>query len=210
MPIGVPKVFFLLPEDQDDSDSDSDPDSWVDVYDRLYRERLLFLGQEAEPEVSNHIMGLMVVLSLADPIREFFLFINCPGGGVISGIGIFDTIQAVPQDVHTVCMGLAASVASFILVGGSETKRIAYPHSRVMMHQPASSFFELPLGEFIVDSDELLKIRETMVGVYVQRTGKPFWTISEDMERDVFLSPEEAQTHGIVDLIGFPNLSWNC
>nr|YP_009895515.1 ATP-dependent protease subunit [Diptychocarpus strictus]QKK41975.1 ATP-dependent protease subunit [Diptychocarpus strictus] len=208
MPIGVPKVLFVLPQDDNEEDSQPEPASWVDVYNRLYRERFLFLGQEAEPEPSNQVMGLMISLTIEDPTRELFLFINSPGGGVISGLGIFDTMQMVPQDVHTVCIGLAASVASFILVGGSKPKRIAYPHSRVMIHQPASSFFESPLGEFIVDSDELLKIREMMGDVYEELTGTPLWALSEDMERDVFLSPKEAQTHGIVDRVGFPDFSF--
>nr|YP_009898258.1 ATP-dependent protease subunit [Litwinowia tenuissima]QKK45066.1 ATP-dependent protease subunit [Litwinowia tenuissima] len=216
MPIGVPKVFDLVTETKPEEERDSlSPDSWVDVYDRLYQERLLFLGKEADPETSNQVMGLFIALSLEDPIKQFFLFINSPGGALISGVGIFDTMRGLPQDVHTICVGLAASIASFILAGGSDYKRIAYPHSRVMIHQPASSFFESPLGEFIVESNELLRMREMLVRAYQCRTHQSFWAISEDMERDVFLSPKEAQTHGLVDLVGFatlfpkPNLNTN-
>nr|YP_010389101.1 clp protease proteolytic subunit [Cypripedium debile]UPQ44422.1 clp protease proteolytic subunit [Cypripedium debile] len=194
MPIGVPKVPFRLPGEEDAS--------WVDLYNRLHRERLLFLGQEVDSEISNQLVGLMVYLSIEDNTREQFLFINSPGGWVISGIAIFDAMQFVVPDVHTVCMGLAASMGSFILVGGEITKRLAFPHARVMIHQPASSFFEAPAGEFILEAEELLRLRETITKVYVQRTGKPFWVISEDMERDTFMSATEAQAHGILDLVG--------
>nr|UEN67086.1 clp protease proteolytic subunit [Sophora franchetiana] len=196
MPIGVPKVPFRSPGEEDAS--------WVDIYliNRLYRERLLFLGQEIDSEISNQLIGLMVYLSIEDDNQDLYLFINSPGGWVIPGIAIYDTMQFVQPDVQTVCMGLAASMGSFILAGGEITKRLAFPHAcRVMIHQPASSFYEAQTGEFILEAEELLKLRETITRVYVQRTGKPLWLVSEDMERDVFMSATEAQAHGIVDLV---------
>nr|YP_009735671.1 clp protease proteolytic subunit [Juglans microcarpa]YP_009913552.1 ATP-dependent Clp protease proteolytic subunit [Juglans major x Juglans regia]QBG39993.1 clp protease proteolytic subunit [Juglans microcarpa]QBG40082.1 clp protease proteolytic subunit [Juglans major]QLJ93418.1 ATP-dependent Clp protease proteolytic subunit [Juglans major x Juglans regia] len=193
MPIGVPKVPFRSPGEEDAS--------WVDV-NRLYRERLLFLGQEVDSEISNQLIGLMVYLSIEDDTKDLYLFINSPGGWVIPGVAIYDTMQFVAPDVQTICMGLAASMGSFILVGGEITKRLAFPHARrVMIHQPASSFYEAQTGEFIQEAEELLKLRETITRVYVQRTGKPLWVVSEDMERDVFMSATEAQAHGIVDLV---------
>nr|YP_010297222.1 clp protease proteolytic subunit [Begonia emeiensis]YP_010570624.1 clp protease proteolytic subunit [Begonia jinyunensis]YP_010744378.1 clp protease proteolytic subunit [Begonia cavaleriei]YP_010744466.1 clp protease proteolytic subunit [Begonia leprosa]YP_010744644.1 clp protease proteolytic subunit [Begonia grandis]YP_010744732.1 clp protease proteolytic subunit [Begonia umbraculifolia]YP_010744904.1 clp protease proteolytic subunit [Begonia smithiana]WLV27331.1 clp protease proteolytic len=193
MPIGVPQVPFRSPGEEDAS--------WVDVY-RLYRERLLFLGQEVDSEISNQLIGLMVYLSIEDDTKDLYLFINSPGGWVIPGVAIYDTMQFVRPDVQTICMGLGASMGSFILVGGEITKRLAFPHAwRVMIHQPASSFYEAQTGEFILEAEELLKLRESITRVYVQRTGKPLWVISEDMERDVFMSATEAQAHGIVDLV---------
>nr|YP_011015804.1 clp protease proteolytic subunit [Paraphlomis foliata]YP_011015891.1 clp protease proteolytic subunit [Paraphlomis hispida]WAS33929.1 clp protease proteolytic subunit [Paraphlomis foliata]WAS34016.1 clp protease proteolytic subunit [Paraphlomis hispida] len=198
MPIGVPKVPFRSPGEEDAS--------WVDV-NRLYRERLLFLGQEVDSEISNQLIGLMVYLSIEDDTKDLYLFINSPGGWVIPGVAIYDTMQFVRPEVHTICMGLAASMGSFILVGGEITKRLAFPHAdkpsiiRVMIHQPASSFYEAQTGEFILEAEELLKLRETLTRVYVQRTGKPLWVVSEDMERDVFMSATEAQAYGIVDLV---------
>nr|YP_010040443.1 clp protease proteolytic subunit [Sedum emarginatum]QOZ39825.1 clp protease proteolytic subunit [Sedum emarginatum] len=192
MPIGVPKVPFRSPGEEDAS--------WVDI-NRLYRERLLFLGQEVDNELSNQLIGLMVYLTIEDRNRELYVFINSPGGWVIPGIAVYDTMQFVPPDVHTICMGLAASMGSFVLVGGEITKRLAFPHARVMIHQPASSFYESQTGEFVLEAEELLNLRETITMVYVQRTGKSFWVISEDMERDVFMSATEAQAHGIVDLV---------
>nr|YP_010436631.1 ATP-dependent Clp protease proteolytic [Zizkaea tuerckheimii]UTA95847.1 ATP-dependent Clp protease proteolytic [Zizkaea tuerckheimii] len=196
MPIGVPKVPFRSPGEEDAV--------WVDV-NRLYRERLLFLGQEVDSEISNQLVGLMVYLSIEDGTKDLYLFINSPGGWVIPGIAIYDTMQFVSPDVHTICMGLAASMGSFILVGGEITKRLAFPHARVMIHQPASSFYEAQAGEFILEAEELLKLRETLTKVYVQRTGNPLWVVSEDMERDVFMSATEAQAHGIVDLVAVEN-----
>nr|YP_009154811.1 clp protease proteolytic subunit [Aster spathulifolius]YP_009371320.1 ATP-dependent Clp protease proteolytic subunit [Diplostephium pulchrum]YP_009371405.1 ATP-dependent Clp protease proteolytic subunit [Diplostephium jelskii]YP_009371490.1 ATP-dependent Clp protease proteolytic subunit [Diplostephium lechleri]YP_009371575.1 ATP-dependent Clp protease proteolytic subunit [Lagenophora cuchumatanica]YP_009371660.1 ATP-dependent Clp protease proteolytic subunit [Diplostephium juniperinum]YP_0 len=193
MPIGVPKVPFRSPGEEDAT--------WVDIYNRLYRERLLFLGQEVDSEISNQLIGLMIYLSMENDTQDLYLFINSPGGWVIPGVALYDTMQFVQPDVQTICMGSAASMGSFILVGGEITKRLAFPHARVMIHQPAGSFSEVATGEFILEVGELLKLRETLTRVYVQRTGKPFWVVSEDMERDIFMSATEAQAYGIVDLV---------
>nr|YP_010962913.1 clp protease proteolytic subunit [Senna reticulata]WNI02538.1 clp protease proteolytic subunit [Senna reticulata]WNI02708.1 clp protease proteolytic subunit [Senna alata] len=193
MPIGVPRVPFRIPGEEDAT--------WVDVYNRLYRERLFFLGQEVDSELSNQFVGLLIYFSLEDETKDFYLFINSPGGWVVPGIAIYDTMQFVQPDIQTICMGLAASMGSFLLAGGEITKRLAFPHARVMIHQPASSFYEAQTGEFILEAEELLKLRETITRVYVQRTGKPLWVVSEDLERDVFMSAAEAQAHGIIDRV---------
>nr|YP_009744711.1 clp protease proteolytic subunit [Prunus triloba]AXU40833.1 clp protease proteolytic subunit [Prunus pedunculata]QGZ08446.1 clp protease proteolytic subunit [Prunus tangutica]QIG86676.1 clp protease proteolytic subunit [Prunus triloba]UEC44476.1 ATP-dependent Clp protease proteolytic subunit [Prunus triloba]UNQ84906.1 clp protease proteolytic subunit [Prunus pedunculata] len=200
MPIGVPRVPFRSPGEEDAL--------WIDGYNfipinRLYRERLLFLGQGVDSEISNQLIGLMVYLSIEDDTKDLYLFINSPGGWVIPGVAIYDTMQFVRPDIQTICMGLAASMGSFILVGGEITKRLAFPHAwrQVMIHQPAAAFYEAQTGEFLLEAEELLKLRETLTRVYAQRTGKPLWVVSEDMERDVFMSAIEAQAHGIVDLV---------
>nr|QJF46931.1 clp protease proteolytic subunit [Centella asiatica] len=193
MPIGVPKVPFRSPGER--------YAHWVDIYNRLYRERLLFLGQPIDNEISNQLIGLIVYLSIENDTKDLYLFINSPGGWVIPGIAIYDTMQFVQPDVQTICMGLAASMGSFILAGGEITKRLAFPHARVMIHQPASYFYLTQVGEAVLEAEELLKLRETITRVYVQRTGKPLWVVSEDMERDVFMSATEAQAYGIVDLV---------
>nr|YP_010041994.1 ClpP [Cleome pallida]QPB46041.1 ClpP [Cleome pallida] len=192
MPIGVPRVLFFSP--------DGEELTWVDILINLiYRERLFFLNGIVDGELSNQLISLMIYLSLEEDNKDMYMFINSPGGWVISGMAIYDTMQSLPPDVQTICMGLAASIASFILVGGAITKRIAFPHARVMIHQPTSTFYLTQTGEFVVEAEELLKIRETIAGVYAQRTGKPMWVVSEDMERDAFMSATEAQAHGIVD-----------
>nr|YP_009914842.1 ClpP [Chuquiraga oblongifolia]YP_009914928.1 ClpP [Chuquiraga oppositifolia]YP_009945532.1 ClpP [Chuquiraga rotundifolia]QLF67553.1 ClpP [Chuquiraga oblongifolia]QLF67677.1 ClpP [Chuquiraga oppositifolia]QOE56083.1 ClpP [Chuquiraga rotundifolia] len=204
MPIGVPKVPFRLPGRK--------AASWIDIctvpkgynltlINRLYRERLLFLGQEVNFQISNQLIGLMLFLTMENDTEEVYLFINSPGGGVRSGMGIYDTMQFVQPEVRTVCLGLAASMGSLLLVGGEITKRLAFPHAWVMIHQPAGYFSEAQTAEFILEAEELLKIRETLTRVYVQRTGKPIWVVSEDMERDTFMSATEAQAYGIVDLV---------
>nr|WRW11042.1 ATP-dependent Clp protease proteolytic subunit 1 [Lathraea japonica] len=193
MPIGVPKVPLRIPGEESSI--------WVDVYNRLYSERLLFLGQGIDSDISNQLIGLMVYLSMEDESKDLYLFINSPGGWVIPGISLYDTMQFVRPEVHTICMGLAGSIGSFILVGGEITKRLAFPHAWVMIHQPASSFHMSQAGEFILEAEELLKLRETITKVYVQRTGKPLWVVSEDLERDVFMSATEAKAYGIIDLV---------
>nr|YP_010217117.1 clp protease proteolytic subunit [Euphorbia pekinensis]YP_010266586.1 clp protease proteolytic subunit [Euphorbia micractina]UBT68448.1 clp protease proteolytic subunit [Euphorbia pekinensis]UIE10816.1 clp protease proteolytic subunit [Euphorbia micractina] len=193
MPIGVPKVPFRHPGEDDSL--------WIDLYNRLYRERLLFLGQGIDSEISNQLIGLMVYLSIESETKDLYLFINSPGGWVIPGVAIYDTMQFVRPDVQTVCMGLAASMGSFILVGGKITKRLAFPHAWVMIHQPIAGFYEAQIAEFVLEAEELLKLREILTRIYAQRTGKPLWVVSEDMERDVFMSATEAQAHGIVDLV---------
>nr|YP_009679114.1 Clp protease proteolytic subunit [Teucrium mascatense]QDF64470.1 Clp protease proteolytic subunit [Teucrium mascatense] len=193
MPIGVPKVPFRSPGDEEAS--------WVDVFNRLYRSKITFFRPRSSERDLKSNYCLMVFLSIEDDTKDLYLFINSPGGAVIPGVGIYDTMQLVQPDVHTICLGLAASMGSFILVGGEITKRLAFPRARVMIHQPASSFYEAQTGEFILEAEELLKLRETLTGVYVQRTRKPLWVVSEDMERDVFMSATEAQAYGIVDLV---------
>nr|YP_009681160.1 clp protease proteolytic subunit [Sagittaria trifolia]QDG01499.1 clp protease proteolytic subunit [Sagittaria trifolia] len=193
MPVGVPKVPFRIPGDEEAT--------WVDL-NRLYRDRFLFLGQEVKDEIANQIVGLMTYLNIEDPTRDQFLFINSPGGYVLPGIGIYDSIQFVAPPVSTICIGVAASMASFILLGGEITRRIAFPHARVMMHQPASTFFKAKTGELIMDSDEIMDIRNMILRVYAQRTGKPAWVIAHDIERDLFMSATEAEYYGIVDLVG--------
>nr|YP_009555415.1 clp protease proteolytic subunit [Dendrolycopodium obscurum]AZU95269.1 clp protease proteolytic subunit [Dendrolycopodium obscurum] len=193
MPIGVPRVPFRLPGDEDSI--------WIDVYNRLYRERLLFLGQQVDDELANQLIGIMMYLNGEDDSRDMYLYINSPGGSVFAGISIYDAMQFVVPDVHTICMGLAASMGSFVLAGGEITKRIALPHARVMIHQPASSYYEGQVGEFIMEAEEVSKIRDCITKVYAQRTGKPFWVVSEDMERDVSTSAEEAKIYGVIDLV---------
>nr|YP_009927534.1 ATP-dependent Clp protease proteolytic subunit [Viola ulleungdoensis]YP_009996166.1 clp protease proteolytic subunit [Viola philippica]YP_010239483.1 clp protease proteolytic subunit [Corydalis bungeana]YP_010312573.1 ATP-dependent Clp protease proteolytic subunit 1 [Viola arcuata]YP_010318427.1 ATP-dependent Clp protease proteolytic subunit [Viola grypoceras]YP_010424980.1 clp protease proteolytic subunit [Viola acuminata]YP_010425062.1 clp protease proteolytic subunit [Viola chaerophyllo len=193
MPIGVPKVRFQLPG--------RGHKNWIDIYNRLYRERLLFLGQMVDSAISNQLIALMLYLSAESETKDLYLFINSPGGWVIPGMAIYDTMQYVRPDIQTVCMGLAASMGSIILVGGKITKRIAFPHARVMIHQPSAAYSEGQVAEFVLEAEELLKLREILTKVYAQRTGKPLWIVSEDMERDTFMSATEAQAHGIVDLV---------
>jgi ATP-dependent Clp protease, protease subunit len=193
MPVGVPKIAYRLPGDEQMQ--------WVDLYNRLYRERILFLGQSIQNEIANQIIGLMVFLNTDDVSETMYLYINSPGGAVLPGIAIYDTMQFVEPEVRTICMGVAASMASFVLTGGEISKRIALPHSRIMIHQPASAYFKDQAGELLLEAEELLRLRDCVTNIYAQRTGKPVWVISEDIERDVYMSATEAKSYGIVDLV---------
>jgi ATP-dependent Clp protease, protease subunit len=148
MPVGVPFVEYPLPSDSDDSeDSEGEQQQepeWVNLYNALYRERMLFLCQELEDTIANELIGLMLYLNGEDPDRAFFMFINSPGGSVTCGIGIYDIMRYLNSGITTICMGSAASMASFILAGGTSGRRIALPSSRIMIHQPeGGSRFDL-------------------------------------------------------------------
>uniref|UniRef100_A0A3B6MIA2 Endopeptidase Clp n=2 Tax=Triticinae TaxID=1648030 RepID=A0A3B6MIA2_WHEAT len=180
------------------------------TYTMLCIEKGHFFDQEIRCEITNHITGLMVYLSIEDGISDIFLFINSPGGWLISGMAIFDTMQTVTPDIYTICLGIAASTASFILLGGEPTKRIAFPHARIMLHQPASAYYRARTPEFLLEVEELHKVREMITRVYAVRTGKPFWVVSEDMERDVFMSADEAKAYGLVDIVGDEMIDKHC
>nr|P36387.1 RecName: Full=ATP-dependent Clp protease proteolytic subunit; AltName: Full=Endopeptidase Clp [Pinus contorta]AAA68094.1 ATP-dependent protease proteolytic subunit [Pinus contorta] len=201
MPVGVPKVPFRAPGDEDAT--------WVDLYNRLYRERLLFLAQDINNEIANQLMGLMVYLSAEDANKEIFSFINCPGGSVIPGVGLYRMMQAIVPDVNTICMGVAASMGSFILIGGEMPKRIALPHARVMIHQPASSYYDGSAADFHNESKHVTLVREYITECYIERTGQPEEVIQRDLNRDVFMSATEAQAYGIVDVVAEDPLIFN-
>nr|YP_010428407.1 clp protease proteolytic subunit [Dicranostigma leptopodum]USN94279.1 clp protease proteolytic subunit [Dicranostigma leptopodum] len=194
MPVGVPKAPFEIPGDEEAT--------WVDLYNRLHRQRFLFLCQKVDCENSNSLIGLITFLSIEDPTQEQYLFISSPGGFVISGAGIFDAIRTATPDVTTIGLGEVASVASFILSGGTPTKRIALPYARVMMHQPASDFYDEEAGEHVMESDVLLRLRSAVTEAYALVTGQPIWVIHFDLNRDTFMTATEAQAHGIVDHVG--------
>nr|CUR02645.1 clpP1 [Acacia formidabilis] len=197
MPVGVPRVAFQGPGDE--------YSSWVDIYNRLYRQRALFLGQRIDSTISNQIMGLMIYLTMEDSRRGMDFFINSPGGSIVSGMGIYDLMQVVEPDIQTICLGLAASMASFLLQGGEITKRIAFPHARVMMHQPIADLDpKIRTGESILEITEVIIMYYTVIRIYAQRTGKSPWVVKKDISRDIFMSAEEAQAHGIVDHVGIP------
>nr|CUR04734.1 clpP1 [Acacia murrayana]CUR04825.1 clpP1 [Acacia murrayana] len=194
MPIGIPKVPFQGPEDDDAA--------WIDLYNRLYRQRALFLGQRVDSLITNQIIGIMLYLTIEDPKKKMELFINSPGGSITSGIAIYDLMQVLEPEVHTICIGEAASMAAFVLLGGEITKRMAFPHARVMIHQAIADLRpKTKTLDYISELNEVITLYHMIVNLYAQRTGKPAWVIREDMARDTFMSAEEAQAHGIIDLI---------
>jgi ATP-dependent Clp protease protease subunit len=143
----------------------------------------------------------MIYLSSEDETRDIFMYINSPGGSVLAGLAVFDTMDYVQPDITTICMGMAMSMGSFVLSAGEFGKRIAMPHARVMIHQPSSAYYDGQAGEFLMEANEVLRIRDEITRIYSIRTGQPRNLISEDLERDSFMSAEEAKEYGVVDHI---------
>jgi ATP-dependent Clp protease protease subunit len=192
MPIGVPKVPFRLPGDSSAQ--------WVDLYNRLYRERVLFLCQELEDELSNQLIGIMLYLNAEESTKGIYIYINSPGGSVTCGIAVYDAMHYIDSDVTTICVGTAASMASFILAGGDRGKRIALPNARIMIHQPEGGS-QGQASEVLSESEEVMRIRRQVGRVYAERTGQPLSRISRDMDRDQFMSAREAKDYGLVDQV---------
>jgi ATP-dependent Clp protease protease subunit len=192
MPIGVPKVPYRLP---------GEPSAqWVDLYNRLYRERVLFLCQELDDELANQLIGIMLYLNAEEESKGLFLYINSPGGSVTCGIAVYDAMHYVQADVTTICVGTAASMASFILTGGDRGRRIALPHARLMIHQPEGGS-QGQASEVVSESTEVLRIRRQVGRIYAERTGQPLSRISRDMDRDQFMSAREGKEYGLVDQV---------
>lgn len=192
MPIGVPKVPYRMPGEQ--------YTQWVDIYNRLYRERIIFLGRDVDDEIANQIIAVMLYLDSEDPGKDIYLYINSPGGMITSGMAIYDTMQHIKSDVVTICVGLAASMGSFLLAAGTKGKRVALPHSRIMIHQPSGGT-RGQATDIQIEAREILRIRHQLNNIYAERTGQSLAKIEKDMDRDFFLSAEEAKEYGLIDRV---------
>jgi ATP-dependent Clp protease, protease subunit len=192
MPIGVPKVPYRMPGEQ--------YTQWVDIYNRLYRERVIFLPRDIDDEIANQIVAVMLYLDSEDPGKDISLYINSPGGMVTSGLMIYDTMQHIKSDVVTICVGLAASMGSFLLAGGTKGKRLALPHSRIMIHQPSGGT-RGQATDIEIEAREILRIRHQLNNIYATNTGQPLEKIERDMDRDFFMSAHEAKEYGLIDKV---------
>jgi ATP-dependent Clp protease, protease subunit len=192
MPIGVPKVPYRMPGEQ--------YTQWVDIYNRLYRDRIIFLPRDIDDEIANQIVAVMLYLDSEDPGKDIFLYINSPGGMVTSGLMIYDTMQHIKSDVVTICVGLAASMGSFLLAGGTKGKRLALPHSRIMIHQPSGGT-RGQATDIEIEAREILRIRHQLNGLYAANTGQTIAKIEKDMDRDFFMSAQEAKEYGLIDKV---------
>jgi ATP-dependent Clp protease protease subunit len=169
-----------------------------DLYSRLLKDRIVFLGTEIDAGVANVVLAQLLFLDSEDPKRDIMLYINSPGGDVSAGLAIYDTMQHVHCDVATVCMGLAASMGSFLLAAGTRGKRYALPHARVMIHQPLAGF-QGPATDIEIHAREVLHARDTLNELYAQHTGQPVERIKHDTERDNFMSAADARDYGLID-----------
>ena len=168
------------------------------IYNRLLKERIIFLGSEVRDENANAICAQMLLLAAEDPEKDIWLYINSPGGSVTAGMAIFDTMQWVPNDVATVAMGMAASMGQFLLSAGTPGKRYATPHARVMMHQPSGGIGGTA-SDIKIQAEQLLHIKRQMAELIAQHTGQSVDQIEKDSDRDRWFTASEAKDYGFVD-----------
>ena len=171
-----------------------------DIYSRLLRERVIFLVGPVNDQSANLVVAQLLFLESENPDKDISLYINSPGGSVSAGMSIYDTMQFVKPDVSTMCMGLAASMGSFLLMAGAKGKRVALPNSRIMIHQPSGGA-QGQATDIEIHAREILKTREKLNKIYADRTGQSLEKIQTDMERDFFLDAEEAKTYGLIDQV---------
>jgi ATP-dependent Clp protease, protease subunit len=171
-----------------------------DIYSRLLRERIVFLVGPVNDQTANLVVAQMLFLESENPDKDIFLYINSPGGSVSAGLSIFDTMNFIKPDVSTMCMGMAASMGSFLLMAGAKGKRLALPNSRVMMHQPSGGA-QGQASDIEIQAREIIKTREQLNRIYADRTGKAVDRITADMERDYWMSAEEAREYGLIDQV---------
>jgi ATP-dependent Clp protease protease subunit len=171
-----------------------------DVYSRLLMDRIIFLGTPINDDVANMIIAQLLFLDADNRGRDIFLYINSPGGVVSSGMAIYDTMQFIQSPVNTICMGMAASMGSFLLAAGRAGKRSALPHSRIMIHQPSGGA-QGTAADIEIQAREIIYLRSQVNGLYAKHTGRPLEQIERDMERDFFMSAEEAKAYGLIDSV---------
>ena len=194
MPIGVPRVPYQMPG-QTYTD-------WINIYDRLYRERIIFLGRGVNDAIANQIIAVMLYLDSEDNSKPIYLYINSPGGSVTAGLAIYDTMQHIKSEVVTICVGLAASMGAFLLTAGSKGKRLALPHSRIMIHQPLGGVQgRRQATDIEIEANEILRIKGDLNQMMALHTGQTVEKIEKDTDRDYFMSAQEAMEYGLIDKV---------
>lgn len=169
-----------------------------DIYSRLLKERIIFLGTDVNDAIANIIIAQLLFLESEDPEKDIYLYINSPGGVVTSGMAIYDTMQYIRPDVATVCVGQAASMGAVLLAGGAKGKRSALPHSRIMIHQPLGGFSG-QASDVEIHAKEMLRIKQELNHILATHTGKPLAQVEEDSDRDFFMSAAQAKEYGLID-----------
>jgi ATP-dependent Clp protease, protease subunit len=173
---------------------------WIDIYNRLFLERIVFLSGEVGDAMANQLIAQMLYMDSEDPGKDILVYINSPGGSVTAGLAIFDTMQHIKSDVVTICVGLAASMGSFLLAAGTKGKRLALPHSRIMIHQPSGGT-RGQATDIAIEAKEIIRMRHQLNSIYATNTGQPLSKIEKDMDRDFFMSPQEAKEYGLIDKV---------
>ncbi|MBU5670581.1 ATP-dependent Clp endopeptidase proteolytic subunit ClpP [Paenibacillus sp. MSJ-6] len=171
-----------------------------DIYSRLLKDRIIFLGSQVNDVVANAIIAQMLFLDAEDPGKDIHLYINSPGGSITAGMAIFDTMQFIKSDVSTICVGLAASMGAFLLNAGAPGKRYALPNSEIMIHQPLGGA-EGQATDIEIRARRILKMRDKLNKILAERTGQPLDRIEKDTDRDYFMSAAEAKDYGLIDRV---------
>lgn len=169
-----------------------------DIYSRLLKDRIIFMGTAIDDHIANLVIAQMLFLESDEPEQDIYLYVNCPGGHVSSGLGIYDTMQYIKPDVQTICMGQAASMGALLLAAGAKGKRFALPHSRIMIHQPSGGF-QGQHSDIEIQAKEISKVRDSLDGILAKHTGKEAKKVRMDTERDHFMTGEEAKAYGLID-----------
>ncbi len=173
-----------------------------DIYSRLLKERIVFIGGPIEDEVANLIMAQLLFLEGENPEKDIYLYINSPGGSITAGLAIYDTMQYVKADICTICIGQAASMAAILLAAGTKGKRFALPHTRIMIHQPAVyGGLQGPATDIDIQTRELLRLKKIVNEILAKHTSQPLEKVERDTDRDFFMSSQEAKEYGIIDEI---------
>jgi ATP-dependent Clp protease, protease subunit len=175
-------------------------DRAFDIYSRLLRERIIFLGTGIDDQVADSLVAQLLFLEAEDPQKDIQIYVNSPGGSVTAGLAIYDTMQQVSPDVVTICYGLAASMGAFLLSGGTKGKRLALPSARIMIHQPLGGA-QGQAVDIEIQAKEILYLKDTLNRLMAEHTGQPLEKITEDTDRDYFLSPVEAVEYGLIDQV---------
>ena len=169
-----------------------------DIYSRLLKDRIVFLGSPIDDNVSNVMIAQLLFLEAEEPNQDIYIYVNCPGGLVTAGLAIYDTIQYIKPDVQTICIGQAASMGSLLLSAGANGKRFSLPNARIMIHQPLGGF-QGQATDVDIHAKEILRMRETLDNILATHTGQPYDKIRTDTERDFFMSGEQAKEYGLID-----------
>ncbi|MFQ3679186.1 MAG: ATP-dependent Clp protease proteolytic subunit [Pseudanabaenaceae cyanobacterium] len=192
MPIGIPRVPYRYPGDS--------ITQWINIYERLSLERIIFLSGEITDGLANSAIARMLYMDSEDSTKDIYFYINSPGGSVTAGLAIFDTMQHIKAPVSTICFGLAASMGSFLLMAGAPGKRFALPSARIMIHQPSGGT-RGQASDIEIEAREILRIKRKLNEEYAKRTGQPLEKIERDMERDYYMSAQEAVEYGLIDRV---------
>lgn len=192
MPIGIPRVPFRFP---------GEPyTQWINLYERLALERIIFLSGEVSDGMANAIIARLLYMDSEDPSKDISIYINSPGGSVTAGLAIYDTMMHIKANVVTICVGMAASMGSFLLAAGTKGKRLALPNTRILIHQPLGGA-QGQATDIEIEAKEILRMRQQLNEMLAARTGQPIEKIQKDTDRDFWMSAQEAKEYGLIDRV---------